>query len=319
MNIGIVVRVESKDYFVLIENKDKIIRCSLRGKFKKEFNLKKDKLFKTDLAVVGDFIEFEYNKDGTGVINKILERKNYLSRKAPKIKGASYRGERLEQTFASNIDNLFVVSSVIKPVFNNKVIDRFLVSGESSNINSGIILNKSDLDEKNKLNPWIELYEKIGYKVFVTSAKMNEGIEILKSEIQGKKNLFWGQSGVGKSSLLNKIYPGIKLETGEISNYTNKGTHTTVTVNMIKVEKDTFIIDTPGLREIDPYGIRKEDVGHYFIEFAEYSHDCKFNTCTHFHEPGCAVIEAVEKGKISEARYDSYLRILGTIEEDIIF
>ncbi len=319
MHKGIVVRSESKDYFVLTKNNYEIIRCSLRGKFKKEFNLKKDKLFKTDLAVVGDFVEFDLNKDGTGVIYKIDKRKNYLSRKAPKIKGASYRGERLEQTIAANIDNLFVVSSVIKPVFNNKVIDRFLVSGESSGISMGIILNKTDLDEKNILNKWKDLYEKIGYKVFLTSAKTNNGIENLKSEIQGNKNLFWGQSGVGKSSLLNNLYPGIKLVTGEISDYTDKGTHTTVTVNMINVEENTFVIDTPGLREIDPYGIRKEDLGHYFIEFAEFSQDCKFNTCTHFHEPGCAVIEAVEKGKISEERYDSYLRILETIEEDIIF
>ncbi len=319
MNKGIVLRTESKDYFVLTKNNHEIIRCSLKGKFKKEFNLKRDKLFKTDLAVVGDYVNFDLNKDGTGVIYKIDERQNYLSRKAPKIKGASYRGERLEQTIAANIDNLFVVSSAVKPVFNNKAIDRFLVTGESSKINTGIILNKSDLDDKNKLNYWKDLYEKIGYKVFVTSAKMNKGIDKLKTEIQGKKNLFWGQSGVGKSSLLNKIYPGIKLETGEISNSTDKGTHTTVTVNMIKVEKDTFVIDTPGLREIDPYGIREEDLGHYFIEFAEFSQDCRFNTCTHFHEPGCAVIEAVENGRISEERYYSYLRILETIEEDIIF
>ncbi len=131
--------------------------------------------------------------------------------------------------------------------------------------------------------------------------------------------MFWGQSGVGKSSIINKIYPGLDLGVGEISNFTDKGKHTTVTSIMIEAEKDTFIIDTPGVREIDPYGIRKEDLGHYFIEFPDFALDCRFNTCTHLHEPGCAVIEAVEKGQISPERYDSYLRILETIEQDIVF
>jgi len=131
--------------------------------------------------------------------------------------------------------------------------------------------------------------------------------------------LFWGHSGVGKSSLLDKLFPQLNLETGVISSFTDKGTHTTVTSIMLEVEKGTFIIDTPGVREIDPYGIRKEDLGHYFTEFAEFINNCKFSTCTHHHEPGCAVIKAVENHKISYERYESYLRILDTIEEDIIF
>jgi len=295
------------------------VRCSLRGKFKKDFHLKKNKLFQRDIAVVGDYVEFDFNEDGSGVIFNIEERKNYLSRKAIKLRGASYRGERLEQIVASNIDNIFIISSITRPPFNNKVIDRLIVAAESSKINAVIILNKIDLDEENIAGEWTNLYTEIGYKMICTSKITGEGIENVKKLLPGKKNLFWGQSGVGKSSLLNKMFPGINLITGDISEYTEKGMHTTVTSVMMKMEDETYIIDTPGIREIDPYGIKKEDLGHYFLEFSEYINRCKFNTCTHNHEPGCAVIEAVEHGKISLERYESYLRILETTEEDIFF
>jgi ribosome biogenesis GTPase len=281
--------------------------------------LKKDKLYFTDFAAVGDNVEIEINKDGTGVINKIYERKNHISRKAPKVRGASYRGERLEQVIASNIDNLIIITSIRQPDFNNRTLDRFLVIAESSHLNVTIIINKTDLDDKDVITVWKSLYEKIGYTVLPVSAKTKSGIEELKKIISGKKNLFWGKSGVGKSSILNRIFPGLNLRIGDISSYSSKGKHTTVTTSMVKVEDDTFIIDTPGIREIDPYGIQKIDLGHYFIEFSDYISSCKFNTCTHNHEPGCAVIDAVNNNLISGERYDSYLRMLNTIEEDLNF
>ncbi len=296
-----------------------MIRSALRGKFKKDFNLKKDKLYLTDIVVVGDRVEFDLNKDGTGFIYKVEERTNYLSRKAPRIKGAGYRGERLEQVAASNFDKLYIVSSVLEPDFNNKVVDRFLVTGESSHIRVNIVINKTDLDEENLISEWAELYRSIGYNVYLTSAETGKGVDELKASLAGSINLFWGHSGVGKSSLLNKMYPVLDLRTGSISSFTDKGTHTTVTAEMIKVEPDTYIIDTPGIREVEPYGMRKEDLGHFFPEFLPYINECRFNTCTHHHEPGCAVMEAVEDEKISPYRYDSYLRILDTIEDDINF
>lgn len=269
--------------------------------------------------VVGDRVGFDLNKDGTGFIHTVEERKNYLSRKAPRIKGAGYRGERLEQVTASNIDDLYIVSSTAEPDFNNKVVDRFLVTGESSHIKVNIVINKTDLDEEDMISEWADLYRSIGYDVYLTSAETEEGIADLKSSLAGKTSLFWGHSGVGKSTLLNKMYPELDLRTGNISSFTDKGTHTTVTAEMIKVEPKTYIIDTPGIREVEPYGIRKEDLCHYFPEFLPFMNECKFNTCTHHHEPGCAVIEAVEEEKISPYRYDSYLRILDTIEDDINF
>lgn len=276
-------------------------------------------MFYTDFITVGDNVEFDFNEDGSGVITKINERKNHLSRKLPKVRGASYRGERLEQVVAANIDNVVVVTSVHEPDFNNRVLDRFLVAAESSHLNIIIILNKVDLDKSNLSNKWERLYKKIGYHFLLVSTKNGNGIDKLKNEILNSRNLFWGHSGVGKSSLLNAMFPKLKFKIGVVSTFTSKGTHTTVTSVMKKVEENTFIIDTPGIREIDPYGIRKSDLGHYLIEFKKYISDCKFNTCSHLHEPGCAVIKAVKENEVTQERYDSYLRILETIEDDINF
>jgi ribosome biogenesis GTPase len=291
----------------------------LKGRYKKDFQLKKDKLYHIDIAIVGDEVLFDMNRDGTGIIHTIKKRRNYLSRKAPKIRGASYRGERLEQIVASNIDNFFIVTSIAEPPFNYKVVDRFIVAGESSQLNIIIIFNKIDLDENSSIDPWVSMYEKIGYKTLKTTIITDEHLDELKRLCLGKKNIFWGQSGVGKSSLLNKIFPQLNLYTSSVSSSTDKGLHTTVTSVLLKVENETFVLDTPGIREIDPFGIRNEDLCHYFIEFGEFASECKFNTCTHHHEPGCMVIKAVKNNQITAERYDSYLRILETIEEDIIF
>jgi ribosome biogenesis GTPase len=316
--LGTIYKIESKDYY-LYNNEGGEIRCSLRGKFQKEYALKKDKLFAMDIATVGDNVEFEMNRDGSGVINKILPRKNYISRKAPRVKGAGTRGERLEQIVASNIDNLIIVSSCKSPKFNNRLIDRLIVAGESSHLNIIIVINKVDLNISQNSEEWQELYSNIGYEIFETSVVEQKGIDALKKSMDGKVNLVWGQSGVGKSSLLNSIYPSLKLKIGDISESTSKGKHTTVTSLLKKVNKNTFIVDTPGMREIDPYGIRKEDLGHYFNEFSLFSDNCRFNTCTHYHEPDCAVVTAVQNEQINHKRYQSYLNILETIEDDMNF
>lgn len=316
---GTISRVESKDYYVVSRETGKTVRCGLRGRFKKDFRLKKDKLYATDIAVIGDEVEFEMNNDGTGIIEEVHERQNYISRKAPKMKGASYRGERLEQVIAANVDNLFAVTSVKNPKFNNKFTDRVLVAGESSQIETHIIINKIDLNKDDEIEAWKELYEEIGYSVFLASAETGEGLSFIRGKMTGKKNILWGQSGVGKSSLINKLFPGFNLRVGDISSYTHKGSHTTVSGIMLDVENDTYVIDTPGIREIDPYGITKENLGHYFKDFAKYINGCRFNTCTHHHEPDCAVTEAVEKEEIALERYESYLAMLNTIEDDMIF
>ncbi|MBU2505479.1 MAG: ribosome small subunit-dependent GTPase A [Bacteroidetes bacterium] len=315
---GLVTRIESKDYYVS-DSAEKEFRCNLPGRYKKEFALKKDKLYIVDVVAVGDFVDFEINEDGTGTIQTIHERRNHLSRKAPKIKGASFRGERLEQIIASNVDNLVIVSSAENPRFNSRVIDRLIVIAESSHVVPIILINKIDLEKNHKLEEWHNLYADLGYKIFLISAKENIGLEGIPDILDGKISLFWGQSGVGKSTVLNVIYPHLNLRVGEISESTSKGTHTTVTVLMQKIGGSTYIIDTPGIREIDPYGIKKEDLGHYFPDISSIQNNCRFNTCTHLHEPGCAVIDAVETGEIDPRRYQSYLNILETIEDDMRF
>ena len=214
---------------------------------------------------------------------------------------------------------MIIVSSWKEPKFNNRLIDRLIVAAESSHVEPIIIINKIDLDINGQSIKWIDLYENIGYKIFGTSVTKNLGIDNLNYELKGKTNLIWGHSGVGKSSILNSIYPGLNLKVGKISKNTSKGSHTTVTSLLSFVDEETRIIDTPGIREIDPYGIRKEDLGHYFKEFSSFICNCRFNTCTHFHEPGCVVVDAFNKGLISDERYQSYLNILDTIENDLFF
>lgn len=212
-----------------------------------------------------------------------------------------------------------MITSVQKPNFNNKLLDRIIVAGESSHINITIVVNKSDLKYNEEVSGWIELYESLGYNIYLTSVVTSEGVKPLRENLSGRTNLFCGQSGVGKSSLLNLLYPQLKLKIGEISDSTQKGTHTTVTALLEEVEDQTTVIDTPGIREFESYGIKKEDLGHYFVEFLPFINECKFNTCTHFHEPGCAVVSAVSECKISEERYNSYLNLLDSIEDDMIF
>jgi ribosome biogenesis GTPase / thiamine phosphate phosphatase len=315
---GRIVKIESKDYYVK-EADDQIIRCSLRGKFKKTLQLKKDKLTTLDVASIGDWVNYSFSTKGIGVIESVEERKNYLSRKAGKARGSLRRGGRLEQVIASNIDNLFIVTSIKSPKFNNGFIDRVIVSAESCGINVNLVINKIDLDDMNLSEEWEQLYTNIGYKVFVISAMENIGIEEIKSLLQNKVNIFWGQSGVGKSTLLNTMFSHLDFEVGEISESSNKGTHTTVTGEMREVGQNTYIIDTPGIKEIDPYGIKEEDVCHYYKEFLPFIPDCKFNTCIHKHEPGCAVVAAVEDEQITYERYESYLSLLETIEDDMIY
>lgn len=207
--------------------------------------------------------------------------------------------------------------SVSEPSFNNKTVDRFLITCESSNLDCNLIINKADLDLNDEIQKWITLYRSIGYYTFPTSTISGLNIDILDNLVKRKKSLFWGPSGVGKSSLLNKIFPELNLKVASISYSTMKGKHTTVTSRLFFMGDETYIIDTPGVREIEPYGIKKEDLGHFFPDFRNFINACRFNTCTHHHEPGCAVVEAVKNSLISEFRYESYLRILHTIEDDM--
>jgi len=244
-----------------------------------------------------------------------MDRENFFSRKAPFLKGTAGKGERLEQIFAANIDNVVIVASANNPVFNNRLIDRITVAAESSHVDVIIVINKCDIGTAEEIEDWKEIYTACGYDVFVTSVKENIGLYQLSEALKNSTNLFCGMSGVGKSSLLNSLFPQLEFKVGEVSELLHKGKHTTVSAVLQKVDENTIIIDSPGIREFAPYGITNEDLSHYFIEFKPYMNNCKFNTCTHQHEPGCAVIEAVDNELISVERYYSYLNILENIED----
>jgi len=287
----------------------------LRGKFKKIYELKKDKTYALDIAAVGDIVEFEIGSQDIGVITKVYERKNYISRQAPRIKGAGFRGERLEQIIAANVDQVFVIASANNPKFNNRFVDRAIVCCESSAVVPIIIINKIDIGDSEEIEFWKTLYEEIGYEVLLTSAAKVIGIDELKSKLKDKTSVFFGQSGVGKSSLLNAIDPSLNLKVGEISDYNLKGKHTTVTARLIELSDSTRAIDTPGVRELNPYGISSSDLSHYFIEFEKFLQNCKYKPCLHNNEPECAVRSAAGNG-IAYYRYDSYLNLLYSLLEE---
>ena len=299
----------------MINEHGKSLICRLPGRFKNKYHLKQNKQYVLDIVAVGDRVKISVNNDGRGEIVKILERENYFSRKAPLIKGTAGKGERLEQIFAANLGDVVIISSAAQPKFNNKLVDRMLVAAESSQINAKIVINKSDIGNEEEIEYWKDIYESCGYSVFVTSVLENIGLLELKNSIANSTSLFCGLSGVGKSSLLNVLFPHLDFRVGEVSRQTSKGRHTTVASVLQEAEKDTFIIDSPGIREFAPFGLKREDLGHYFPDFIPFINGCKFNTCTHFHEPGCAVIDAVENGEISDERYFSYLNILENIED----
>lgn len=310
-----VYKVESKDYYVIDENGNSII-CRLPGRFKNKYHLKGNKQSVLDIVTVGDRVKISLNQDGRGEITKIMERDNLFSRKAPLLRGTAGKGERLEQIFAANIDNIVIVASANDPEFNNRLIDRITVAAESSHIGVILVINKSDIGVAEEIEEWKEVYASCGYKVIVTSVLQNIGLYELNEAIKNSTNIFCGLSGVGKSSLLNSLFPQLNFKVGEVSESLHKGKHTTVSSVLQKVDEKTVIIDSPGIREFAPYGIKREDLSHHFAEFREYLNNCKFNTCTHQHEPGCEVINAVDSELISAERYYSYLTILENIEDE---
>jgi len=256
----------------------------------------------------GDIVKFALDKisDKKGMILERLKRKNEFSRWNNK--------RNAPQTIAANIDYLICVASAGNPPFRPRFIDRVLVMAES-NIKVLVVLNKSDLGISEQTKERMEDYKKTGYDYINCSAETGENIDSLKKIISGNISAFVGQSGVGKSTLLNVLYPGHELKTGAVSIKHDRGRHTTNYSRLI-FEDDGGFIDTPGIREIEIFGVKPEELGFHFREFNNFSEGCKFQPCRHKNEPGCNVIKAVEAGNIHPDRYESYLRILESLEEN---
>lgn len=277
-----------------------IIHCRLRGKFRIQG------IKNTNPVVVGDHVDYIVEEDGSGYITDIEKRKNYIDRKSTKL-------SKISHLIASNIDTAFLVVTLKEPRSSLGFIDRFLVAAEGFRIPACLVFNKMDIydeREKGKVAELVELYRGIGYDSVCTSVEDGTGLEELKKRMAHKVSLFSGHSGVGKSAIINTLYPDLNLKIGEISQYHQKGKHTTTFAQMFPVDNGGFIIDTPGIKEFGLIQYSKEEIRDYFPEIRAYNNCCKFNNCLHVREPECAVIKAVEEGKIPSSRYMNYLAIL---------
>ena len=304
MEKGLVIKNTGSWYVVKTED-GRQIECKIKGNFRLKG------IRSTNPIAVGDRVRIVLNPEGTAFITEIEDRKNYIIRRASNLSKQSH-------IIAANLDLCMLVVTVNYPETSTIFIDRFLASAEAYRVPVALVFNKTDLyseDELRYLYGLINLYTHIGYPCFRISALNNKGINEIKEELKGKITLFSGHSGVGKSTLINAILPEANLKTGEISTAHNKGMHTTTFSEMFPVEGEGYIIDTPGIKGFGTFDMKDEEVGHYFKEIFEFSAHCKYGNCTHRHEPGCAVREAVENHYISESRYASYLNILEDKEE----
>ena len=298
---GVVIK-STGSWYLVRDAEGKLHRARLRGKFK----LKGMKV--SNPLAVGDRVEFDVETTGedTAVIHKIEERENYIIRQSTHKTAFSH-------IIAANLDQALLIVTLVSPRTSFGFIDRFLVTAEAYDIPTILVFNKTDLydEEMRDYQRQIShMYQQIGYSSMTVSAKSNEGIDEMNSLLKGKTTLLSGHSGVGKSTLINIIVPDLELKTSEISDFSDKGVHTTTFAEMFEVDKDTYIIDTPGIKELGIVDIPKNQLGHFFPEMRERLNQCRFNNCTHFNEPGCAVEEAVRHNEISLTRYESYLSML---------
>lgn len=274
--------------------------------------MKIDDITSTNPVAVGDVVEFEIESEpgGTALITEIHDRHNYINRQSP-------RHKHQHHIVAANIDQTVLVATLREPRTSQGFIDRFLVAAEMYHVKPVIVFNKSDLyreKEQQQYAQWKAMYEAIGYPVLLVSAERTEGIEELTALLENRMTLVSGHSGVGKSSLLNRILPGLMLKTQDISGWSGKGQHTTTFAEMFDLPAGGQIIDTPGMREFGLVDISRQELSHYFPEMRERLLQCQFNNCLHVNEPGCAIKEAVMRGEINEDRYVSYVGILESIE-----
>ncbi len=274
--------------------------CRIKGKFRIKG------LTTTNPIAVGDKVDFELEPEQQqGVITKLYERRNYIIRKSINL-------SKQAQIIAANLDQAFLVVTLASPRTSLGFIDRFLVTAEAYDIPACLVYNKLDMFSNQGLEILAEykaVYERLGYPCYEVSALMGTNIPELKEKLQDKITLFSGHSGVGKSSLMNAILPDLQLRTMEISEWSDKGMHTTTFAEMYDLPGGGSIIDTPGIRELGVIDIEQQELSHFFPEMRDRMNQCRFNNCRHINEPGCAVLEALENGFIEPSRYESYLSI----------
>ena len=301
---GLVIKNTGSWYLVKTDD-GTTVECKVKGNFRLKG------IRSTNPVAVGDRVQIVRNAEGTAFIHEIEERKNYIIRRASNLSKQSH-------ILASNLDQCMLLITVNYPETSTTFIDRFLATAEAYRVPVMLVFNKVDrydADELHYLESLIHLYTTIGYPCYRISALKEEGIDTLRSELKGKVTLLSGNSGTGKSTLINALLPQADARTGEISQVHNKGMHTTTFSEMFPLPDGGYLIDTPGIKGFGTFDMEVEEIGHYFPEIFATSAHCKYSNCTHRQEPGCAVRQAVEEHYISASRYTSYLSMLDDKEE----
>lgn len=296
---GLVIK-NTGSWYLVRTDEQKNFECKIKGSFRLKG------IRTTNPIAVGDRVVFDVDAEGFGLISEIQERKNYIIRKSSNLSKQAH-------IIAANLDQTYLVVTINYPETTTVFIDRFLATAEAYRVPAKLIFNKTDLysaEELEYLDSLISLYSSIGYECLKVSSFTGEGIEELRESLKDKITLFSGHSGVGKSTLINSVEENLLAKTSEISEYHNKGMHTTTFSEMYELSKGGFLIDTPGIKGFGMVYMEEKEVSHYFPEIFAVSKDCRFGNCTHVQEPGCAVLEAVSNHWISQSRYLSYLNIL---------
>jgi len=314
---GLIVKEQSGFYWVEAPDSS-IYMCELRGRLKEEAQA-------SDIATIGDYVTFSIrDNDGTdvkqeGIIEDIKARRSVLSR-AVRTTGKRGAGQaEREHVLIANADQVVMVFAAGQPIPNLPLLDRFLVAGERSEIEQlTIVINKVDLEDPSNIDATFAPYAHMGYPIIKTSALNNTGVEQLKSSLQDRISVFTGPSGVGKTSLLNCIQPGLARQVKSVSKVTDEGVHTTRDSALIKLESGGYLADTPGIRSLNIWDVEPDELDAYFIDIAAYVGNCRFRDCTHTNEPGCAVRQAAKQGQISRERYRSFIRLREELRETYI-
>nr|HID12837.1 ribosome small subunit-dependent GTPase A [Anaerolineae bacterium] len=304
---GLVIKAQSGFFTVRTDTGDVV--CQVRGRLKQ-------KRLDTDLVAVGDRVRISLAEDGSGMIEEVAERERALARLAPPPRGRGsrrwdrdgYLSER-EQVIVANPDQAVFVFSCAEPVPHLRMLDRLLVGAEIQHIPAVVCANKIDLVGRQEAQALFGIYQEIGYPVLYTSAVTGEGVDELRDTLRGKLSALVGPSGAGKTSLLNAMQPGLGLWVREVSRATRKGRHTTVVPQLVPLDVGGWVADTPGIRALALFDVDPEELDAYFPDIAPLVANCRFSDCTHTVEPGCAVIQAMQEGQVSQHRYESYVRL----------